>query len=260
MRRQCELLGVSRSSVYYQSKGESLQNLQLMRLLDERHLQYPAHGVLQMQDFLCLQGCQANHKRVRRLLRKMDIMVIYPKDNLSKPGRARYVKPCLLKGLNVCRAHQVWAIDITCIPMASGFMYLTAIIDLYSCFVVGRALHKSLEAENSRQVLKMAISRYGKPEMSNSDQGSQFTSELWVEYLAGENIKVSMDGKGRATDNIFIERLWRTVKQDYVYFHPANDGLELYKGLKGFFHFYNHEKTRQGIGRQRPVDLYQKAA
>ena len=196
-------------------------------------------------------GYQANHKRVRRLLRKMDIMAIYPKHNLSKLGQAKYVKPYLLKGLKICRANQVWAIDITYIPMAS----LTAIIDLYSRFVVGWALHNSLGAKNSRQVLKTAISRYGKPEIINSDQGSQFTSELWVAYLAGENIKVSMDGKGRAIDNIFIERLWRTVKQDYVYLHLANDGLELYKGLKGFFHFYNHEKTHQGIGR-----LYQKAA
>ena len=228
---------------------------QLMRLLDQRHLQHPTHRVLQMQDFLCLEGYQANHKRVRRLLRKMDIMAIYPKHNLSKLGQAKYVKPYLLKGLKVCRANQVWAIDITYIPMASGFMYLTAIIDLYSRFVVGWALHNSLGAKNSRQVLKTAISGYGKPEIINSDQGSQFTSELWVAYLAGENIKVSMDGKGRAIDNIFIERLWRTVKQDYVYLHPANDGLELYKGLKGFFHFYNHEKTHQGIGR-----LYQKAA
>ena len=260
IRRQCDLLGINRSSVYYENTGESSENHRIMRLMDERHLKHPTHGVLQMQDFLTSQGIKVNHKRVRRLLRKMGIMAIYPKRNLSKLGHAKYVKPYLLKDLDVTRANQVWAIDITYIPMVKGFMYLTAIIDLYSRFVVGWSVHNSLEAENCLEVLKTAISRYGKPEIVNSDQGSQFTSALWIDCLEGERIKISMDGKGRALDNIFIERLWRTVKQDYVYLHPSHDGLELYQGLKEFFDFYNYEKTHQGIARKRPVDLYPKAA
>jgi len=144
--------------------------------------------------------------------------------------------------------------------MANGFMYLTAIIDLYSRFVVSWRLNNTLEAENCLYLLKRALSHYGKSGIINSDQGSQFTCPLWVDYLEAENIKISMDGKGRATDNIFIERLWRTVKQDYVYLHPADDGLELYKGLKAFLEFYNFKKTHQGIQRLRPADVYLKAA
>lgn len=260
VRRQCELLEINRSTVYYQPKGESEENLHIMRKLDERHLEHPTHGVLQMQDFLFALGLVVNVKRVRRLLRLMGVMAHYPKRNLSKLGRARYVRPYLLKGLEITRANQVWAIDITYIPMAHGFMYLTAIIDLYSRFVVGWSLHNSLDAENCLTVVQKAVRRYGKPEIINSDQGSQFTCALWVEYLEEEQIKISMDGKGRATDNIFIERLWRTVKQDYVYLHPEDNGLSLYQGLKKFFEFYNNEKTHQGIGRVPPANLYLEAA
>lgn len=260
IRRQCELLDVNRSTVYYTPRGEREENLHIMRLLDERHLDHPTHGVLQMQDFLFILGLVVNVKRVRRLMRKMGITAHYPKRNLSKLGKARYVKPYLLRGLEINRPNNVWAIDITYIPMAKGFLYLTAIIDIYSRFVVGWGLHNTLEAANCLEVLKAAIGRYGKPQIVNSDQGSQFTCALWVEYLEGEQIQISMDGKGRATDNIFIERLWRTVKQDYVYLHPAADGIELYQGLKKFLEFYNYEKTHQGIGRKRPVERYLSAA
>ena len=260
MRRQCELLGVNRSMVHYQPKGESEENLAIMGMLDRRHLDHPTHGVLQMQDFLFAMGLVVNVKRIRRLLRLMEIMAHYPKRNLSKLGQARYVRPYLLRNLEITDNNQVWAIDITYIPMAHGFMYLTAIIDLHSRFVVGWDLHNTLEAENCLGVLKQAIARYGKPEIINSDQGSQFTCALWTEHLDDEQIRISMDGKGRATDNIFIERLWRTVKQDYVYLHPAADGKELYEGLATFLGFYNHEKTHQGIGRIRPADIYLEAA
>lgn len=260
MRRQCELLEVNRSMIHYQPKGESDENLYIMGRLDKRHLDHPTHGVLQMQDFLFALGLVVNVKRIRRLLRLMGIMAQYPKRNLSKLGQARYVRPYLLRSLEVTHVNQVWAIDITYIPMARGFMYLTAIIDLHSRFVVAWNVHNTLEAENCLEVLKDAISRYGKPEIINSDQGSQFTSALWTEYLESAQIQISMDGKGRATDNIFIERLWRTVKQDYVYLHPADDGKELYEGLDEFLNFYNHEKTHQGIGRIRPADLYLNAA
>jgi putative transposase len=260
IRHQCELLELQRSNVYYKPVGESQENLELMRLMDEHYLDHPTHGVLQMQDFLFLSGFVANHKRVRRLLRKMGVMAIYPKRNLSRPGNAKYIKPYLLKGMKITRPNQVWAIDITYIPMARGFMYLTAIIDIYSRYVVGWDVFNSLDAENSLAVLKQAIGQHGKPEIINSDQGSQFTCALWTEYLESGNILISMDGKGRAIDNIFIERLWRTVKQDYVYLHPATNGSELYTGLKGFFLYYNTKKAHQGIGRVVPEKLYKQAA
>jgi putative transposase len=228
--------------------------------MDEFWLKHPTYGVLQMQDFLRSQGCSVNHKRVRRLLRKMGIMAIYPKKNLSKLGNAKYIRPYLLRNLTIERPNQVWAIDITYIPMEKGFMYLTAIIDLYSRYVVGWDISNSLETTHSLEVLKKAIKIHGAPEIINSDQGSQFTSALWIEYLDKAEIKVSMDGKGRAIDNIFIERLWRTVKQDYVYLHPAQNGWELYQGLNVFFTEYNTQKTHQGIGRKIPLTLYEQCA
>ncbi len=260
IRSQCALLDIHRSGFHYAPASESALNLKLMRLLDERYLDHPTHGVLQMQDYLIDQGYVVNHKRVRRLLRQMNLMAIYPKKNLSKLGHAQYVHPYLLRGLEINRCNQVWEIDITYIAMERGFMYLTAIIDVYSRFVVAWGVSNSLEAAASLSVLKEAISRYGKPEIVNSDQGAQFTCREWVEYLKGVQIQISMDGKGRAIDNIFIERLWRTVKRDHVYLHPAENGLELYQGLKNFFSFYNNEKHHQGIKRQIPAQLYMKRA
>jgi len=260
IRHQCDLLGISRSNVYYHSKGESQENLRIMRLMDEYYLEHPTYGVLQIQDFLNQKGYLVNHKRVRRLLRKMGIMAIYPKRNLSKLGMAKYIRPYLLRGLEITRSNQVWEIDITYIPMAKGFMYLTAIIDVYSRFVVGWEVFNSLDAENSLIVFQRAVAQHGKPEIINSDQGSQFTCPLWTEHVDSKGIKISMDGRGRALDNIFIERLWRTVKRDYVYLNPANDGKELYKGLDDFFQHYNTHKTHQGIGREIPIKRYKQVA
>ncbi len=260
IRNQCELMDISRSNVYYQSVGESEENLQFMRLMDEHYLDHPTYGVLQMQDFLLLLGFLVNVKRVRRLLRKMGLMAIYPKRNLSKLGSAKYIRPYLLRGLKAERPNQVWAVDITYIPMAGGFMYLTAIIDLYSRYVVGWDVFNTLAAENTLEVFKQAVANHGKPEIINSDQGSQFTCELWTKHVENEEIKISMDGKGRAIDNIFIERLWRTVKQDYVYLHPVDSGTLLFRGLKGFFNTYNNRNPNQGIGRVSPVQLYKVAA
>ena len=261
IRRQCELLEICRSSVYYKTGEESAENLKLMRIMDEHYLDHPTYGVLQMQDFLFLCGFIANHKRVRRLLRKMGLMAIYPKRNLSKLGNAKYIRPYLLKNLKAVRPNHVWAVDITYIPMTGGFMYLTAIIDLYSRYIVGWDIFNTLEAENTLGVLKQAIARHGKPEIINSDQGSQFTCALWTEYVEEEEkIKISMDGKGRAIDNIFIERFWRTVKRDYVYLHPVDNGTDLFVGLKGFMDHYNNKKPHQGIGRISPVQLYKVAA
>lgn len=260
IRRQCELLDVSRSNLYYEPIGEGDVNLKAMRLMDEEFLDHPTHGVLQMQDFLFALGFMMNIKRVRRLLRKMGIMAIYPKRNLSKLGHAKYIRPYLIRGLKIEKSNQLWEIDITYIPMTKGFMYLTAIIDVYSRYVVAWDVFNSLDAGNSLSVLKMAIGHHGKPEIINSDQGSQFTCALWTEYVDNQNIIISMDGRGRATDNIFIERLWRTVKRDYIYIHPADNGTELFKGLNIFFDYYNNKKSHQGIDRCIPAYLYRKVA
>ena len=256
VRSQCSLLGIHRSGIYYAPAGEKKENLTLMRLMDERQLDYPTHGILQMQDYLRDEGYAVNYKRVRRLLRLMGLRAIYPQKNLSKLGLAKYIYPYLLRNMKIDRPNQVWEIDITYIPMEKGFMYLTAIIDVHSRYVVNWGLSNSLEAQASLSVLQEAVEKHGKPEIINSDQGSQFTCMEWVGYLKSESIKISMDGKGRALDNIYIERLWRTVKRDYVYLHPALDGWELYQGLASFFDFYNHKKHHQGISRQIPVSLF----
>lgn len=260
IRKQCELLDVPRSNLYYESKGESELNLKTMRLMDEEFIDHPTHGVLQMQDFLVALGFIMNVKRIRRLLRKMGIMAIYPKRNLSKLGHAKYIRPYLIRGLKIERPNQLWEIDITYVAMAKGFMYLTAIIDVYSRYVVAWDVFNSLDAENSLSVLKMAIAQHGKPEIINSDQGSQFTCALWTEYVESQNITISMDGRGRATDNIYIERLWRTVKRDHIYICPADNGTELFKGLNMFFDYYNNKKKHQGIKRCIPVSLYKMVA
>jgi putative transposase len=260
IRCQCKLVSVNRGSFYYKPLGETEENLRIMRLMDEHYLKHPTEGVLRMRDFLLALGIVANHKRVRRLLRLMGLMAIYPKRNLSRLGQAKYIRPYLLKGLTIDHPNQVWAIDITYIPMPKGFLYLTAIIDVYSRFVVGWAVSNTLDAACSLSVTKEAIERHGKPEIINSDQGSQFTCNDWIEYLEKEEIKISMDGRGRAIDNIFIERLWRSVKYDYVYIKVPADGLELYQGLKEYFDYYNNVLYHQGIDHQIPANKYYQAA
>jgi putative transposase len=242
--------------MYYQPAAESEENLYLMRLLDARYLDYPTEGVLQMQDYLRSQGYSVNHKRVRRLLRKMGLMAIYCKPNLSKLGKAEYIYPYLLKHLSIKYSNQVWQIDITYIPMAKGFMYLAAIIDVYSRFVTGWSVANSMDADWVVETLQEALIRYGTPTIVNSDQGAQFSCQKWVECLQSHTIQISMDGKGRAIDNIFIERLWRTVKYDYVYLRPPQDGWQLEWGLTQFFERYNYQKCHQGIGRKPPAQLY----
>ena len=260
IRQQCNLMGIHKSGLYYKPRKEKPENLEIMRLMDEHYLKHPTEGVLRMQDFLFSLSLVVNHKRVRRLLRLMGIMAIYPKRNLSKLGMAKYIRPYLLKGLIIDRPNQVWAIDITYIPMKNGFMYLTAIIDIYSRFIVGWGISNSLDATASLEVMRQAIRDYGKPEIVNSDQGSQFTCSEWIAEMTSGEIKISMDGKGRAIDNIFIERFWRSLKYDHVYINPAKDGLELYQGIKEHIRYYNHQLHHQGIGRRIPAELYKPAA
>ncbi|MEQ8681931.1 MAG: IS3 family transposase [Cyclobacteriaceae bacterium] len=260
LRKQAELLSVHRSSLYYKPMGESKENLFLMRKMDELFLDDPTLGVIGIQDELGELGHWYNVKRIRRLLRKMGVEAIYPKRNLSKLGKAKYIHPYLLRGLTIDRPNQVWAIDITYIPMKNGFMYLTAIIDVYSRFIVGWQVSNSLDKETQTQVLLAAIERHGKPHIINSDQGSQYTSSHWVTTLQSLGIRISMDGKGRATDNTWIERFFGTIKRKHIYLYPAESGLDLYKGIERFMHRYNYLRKHQGVGRVKPVELYNLAA
>lgn len=256
IRQQSNLLTISRSSLYYKPVGESELNLELMRLIDKIHLRHPTFGVLRLQDQLEERGYIVNEKRVRRLRDLMGIRVIYPKPNLSKLGQDKYIHPYLLGNIKIERPNQVWAIDITYIPMAKGFMYLTAVIDLYSRFIVGWQLSNTLEAENQTALIQDLFMTYGKPEIINSDQGSQYTCKGWIDCLKSNDVKISMDGKGRAIDNIFIERFWRSIKYDYIYLNPAQDGLELYEGIDTYIKEYN-ERKHQGINRVKPKTLYE---
>ena len=259
IRRQTDLVAVNRSSLYYTPVGESAQNVHLMQVMDRLFTEDPTLGVLGMQDELAELGLEYNSKRIRRLLRKMGIEPIYPKKNLSRLGQAKYIHPYLVRNAAITRPNQVWAIDISYIPMKKGFMYLSAIIDVYSRYIVGWQVSNSLEKETQTELLEQAIAEHGVPEMVNSDQGSQYTCAHWVDTLKGYSIRISMDGKGRATDNAFIERWFRTIKQKHIYLNPAGNGLELYQGIDTFVQKYN-QRRHQGIERRKPIDLYLNAA
>lgn len=260
IRRQCDLLGIARSSLYYQPVPEKPENLRMMRSMDEEYLEHPTKGVISMMDHLRREGFPVGPKRVRRLLRKMGLLAIYPGRNLSKLGCAKYIHSYLLRGMEFTHSNQAWCIDITYVPMSHGFMFLTAIIDVYSRYIVGWGLSNSLDGENSLKVLRNAISVHGTPEIINSDQGSQFTCEAWVKYLEKQEIQISMDGRGRALDNIYIERFWRTIKQEYVYLYPAENGTILFKGIKKHILYYNNERTHQSLDAHTPAEWYEYAA
>lgn len=259
IRRQCDLLSVSRGSIYFQAKGEKSDNLSMMRIMDEHILEEPTAGVLTMQCMLKEKGYEAGYERVRRLMRKAAIMAIYPRRHLSVLGEKKYIHPYLLRNISIQKPNQVWAIDITYLPMQKGFLYMTAIIDVYSRYIVAWGISNSLEAQASLDVVKQAVETYGKPQIINSDQGSQFTCEEYVTYLKKEDIKISMDGKGRAIDNIYIERFWRTLKYQHVYLRPAKDGIELYQGIQEWIVKYN-QRPHQGIGQVKPIIKYKSAA
>ena len=255
VRKQCGLLCINRSNLYYSPKKESDTNLILMTEIDKIHLKYPSFGIRRITQELREIGFIVNRKRVRRLMQLMRIATIYPKRNLSKLGKATYIRPYLLKDLKIEKANQVWQIDISYIPMKRGFMYLTAIIDVYSRYIVGWQLSNTLEKETQTLVMNEAIKKYGKPEIVNSDQGSQYTSNHWIGCMENHGIKISMDGKGRATDNIYIERFFRTIKYDYIYLNPVESGRELYEGIQDFIKGYN-KRSHQGINNQKPKDLF----
>ena len=253
--RQCELLGLNRSSFYYVPIGESDTNLLIMRLLDQEYTKHPFYGVLRMHQFVKLRGYDVNVKRIRRLLRLMDLYAIYPKPKTSLANIEHKKFPYLLKGLTINRSNYVWSTDITYIAMEKGFLYLVAVIDWHSRYVLSWQLSNTLDAKFCIEALGRALEG-GQPEIFNTDQGVQFTSTDFTNCLLTNNIKISMDGRGRYLDNIFVERLWRTVKQEYVYLNTFNDGKELWNGLNEYFHFYNNERLHQSLDYKTPAQVH----
>ena len=256
MRRQCELLGVNRSSLYYESVDPDAEELSLMRRMDELHLKHPFFGSRMMTQTLKAEGHIVNRKRVQRLMRLMGLESIAPKPSTSKPAPEHAVYPYLLRNLAVSRINQVWAADITYIPMARGFVFLVAIIDWYSRRVLAWRLSNTLETSFCVEALHEALARYGRPEIFNTDQGSQFTSEDFTSVLRDRGIKISMDGKGRCIDNIFVERLWRSLKYEEVYLYAYDSVQEARAGIARYFDFFNDERPHQALGYQTPASFY----
>jgi len=253
--KQCRLLDISRSSLYYQPKDTSDEDLNLMKLIDRGYLAAPFYGSRKIAVWLKSQGHHVNRKRVRRLMRLMGIRAIYQRPRTSKPGPGHKIYPYLLRDLKITRPNQVWATDITYIPMAKGFMYLVAIIDVYSRYVLSWKLSNTMDASFCIEALEEALLK-GKPEIFNTDQGAQFTSDAFTGLLKQHDIKISMDGKGSYNDNLFIERLWRTVKYEEVYLKAYQDGREARISLGKYFNFYNNERLHQALDYKTPVEVY----
>jgi len=254
--RQCRLLSINRSSFYYQRKPIRPEDLELMRIIDEQYLRNPTWGSRSMRNHLDRLGYKINRKRIQRLMRLMGLEAIYPKPKTSRPHPQHKVYPYLLRGLKIDRPNQVWAADITYIPMSRGFMYLVAVMDWHSREVLSWRVSNTLEADFCVEALSEAIGRYGSPEIFNTDQGSQFTSEGFIKKLKDNDIAISMDGRGRVQDNIFIERLWWTLKYHYVYLHSFANGAELRDGLRYWFNFYNRDRFHQSLDNLTPDEVY----
>lgn len=255
-RRQCALLRLSRSSLYYQPVGESAENLIFMKIIDEQFLETPWYGSRQMARHMQRQGHKCGRHRVRRLMRKMRLTPIYQTPNTSKKHPQHKVWPYLLKGLAITRPNQVWCVDISYIPMRRGFLYLVAIMDWFSRKVLAWRLSNSMEADFCVEALQDAIARYGKPEIMNSDQGSQFTGFEWTNALSKAGVKISMDGKGRWVDNRMIERLWRSLKYECVYLRAFETGSEARQGIGNWLAYYNAERPHSSHGILTPDEAY----
>jgi putative transposase len=253
--RQCRLLDISRSGLYYQPAGISEEDLTLMKLIDRQYLATPFYGARKIVVWLKHQGYTVNRKRVRRLMRIMGLKAIYRRPRTSQPAPGHKVYPYLLSGMKITRPNQMWAPDITYIPMARGFLYLVAIIDVYSRYVLSWRLSNTLDAGFCAEALEEAL-RKGKPEIFNTDQGSQFTSEAFTGLLQQHGVRISMDGKGSYNDNLFIERLWRTVKYEEVYLKAYQDGREARVGIGNYFRFYNTERPHQALGYRTPAEVF----
>ena len=255
MARQCELLGLPRSTYYYQSHGESPKNLRLMRLLDEQYTDTPYYGIRRMTAWLRSQGDAVNHKRVARLLRTMGLEAIYPKPRTSQPHPDHRVYPYLLRGLPITRVNQVWSTDITYIRLHSGFIYLVAVMDWFSRYVLSWAVSITMDVGFCLEALEQAL-EVANPEIFNTDQGAQFTSLDFTGRLESAGIRISMDGRGRALDNVFVERLWRTVKYEEVYLHDYGTPREATQRLAMYFVRYNEHRQHSSLGYQTPAAVY----
>ncbi len=258
IQRQCELIGLPRSSYYGEGLygQESPENLELMKLIDAEYTRHTFYGTRQMRNYLRRQGYKINRKRVQRLMRKMGIQSIAPKPNTSKAHPKNKVYPYLLRNFDVTRSNHVWCTDITYIPLEGGFVYLTAVMDWHSRYVLSWELSVTMDTEFCVSALERALRCYGTPYIFNTDQGSQYTSHEFTKVLKDKGIKISMDGKGRAMDNIFIERLWRSVKYEEIYVNEFKSVDQLRKALKKYFNFYNHERPHQSFKAQTPAEVY----
>jgi putative transposase len=253
--RQCELLGLGRSSFYYEPATESVENLELMKLIDQEYTAHPFYGSRKMTVWLQEQGRPVNRKRVQRLMRVMGLEAIYPKPKLSLAGGGHKVYPYLLRNVKIDRPDQVWSTDITYVPMTSGFMYLAAVIDWYSRYVIAWKLSNTLDGSFCLELLEEALAR-GRPEVFNTDQGVQFTAAAFTGRLESAGVAVSMDGKGRCLDNVFVERLWRTVKYEDIYPHGYAAVPDLTHGLQQYFPFYNEQRFHQALDYRTPGTVY----
>ena len=256
IRRQCDLLDLNRASYYYEPASETPLNLTLMALLDKAYTAHPFYGRRKMTSYLRKAGYEVNPKRVRRLMQKMGLEAIYPKPRTTLVSQVHRIYPYLLRGVAITRPNQVWSTDITYVPMPNGFMYLTAVIDWYSRYVLSWQLSNTLDNLFCIEALQQAL-QIGQPEIFNTDQGVQFTSDAFTAILKAAEIRISMDGKGRALDNIFVERLWRTVKYDDLYLKCYATVPALYAGLHDYFLFYNYERPHQSLDERTPAAVYQ---
>ncbi len=257
IRRQCSLLKLNRSTLYKKPKPRKKENIKVMNLLDKTYTKRPFYGSRRMKKQLFKRyGMRVNRKRVQRLMRLMGVEAIYPKPNLSKRNCEHKIYPYLLRNMTILKPNQVWSTDITYVPTPTGFVYLTAIIDWFSRKVLSWKLSNTLDSSFCVEALEEAIRRYGKPEIFNTDQGSQFTSKAFTKVLLDNGIKISMDGKGRALDNVLVERLWRSVKYEDIYIRGYETMKDVKFGLKEYFKFYNEERFHQGLDYQTPDEIY----
>ena len=254
--KQCAILSIHRSRYYYEPKAETAENLAMMLWMDKQYFQTPFYGVLRLTAELIDIGYAVNQKRVRRSMKLIGWKTLYQQPRTTIADKASYKYPYLLKGVLFVRANQVWEIDITYLPMAKGFMYLFAIIDVCTRFIVGWDISNTMGAEWCAPITEEAILAHGKPEIINSDQGSQFTSEVHTALLKKHGIQISMDGKGRAIDNIYIERFWRTIKYEDIYLKVYENGVSLYQGVERYMHFYNTKRKHQHLDNKIPKALY----
>jgi putative transposase len=255
VRRQCALLGVARSGLYYQPVGLSAEDLELMRLLDEQYTATPFYGIRRMTAWLRSRGYVVNHKHVGRLLRTMGLQALSPRPRLTQPAEGHTIYPYLLRGISVSRSNQVWSTDITYIRLQSGFVYLVAVLDWFSRYVLSWALSITMDVTFCLEALEQAF-RWGQPEIFNTDQGAQFTSREFIARLQQRGVQISMDGRGRALDNVFVERLWRTVKYEEVYVRDYQSVRDARQHLAQYFAFYNEERLHQALGYRTPAAVY----